>query len=170
MAAKLKDMSVIKQIFRLYQQGHSIKGIVRLTGVSKNTVKKYLRLSEVSPHQVEELTAWDNERLEEYFSKRGDPGSIGRQGELDDLLPYFEQELKRPGVTKWLLWGEYRQSYPEGYGYSKFCYQIASYLKEQKSSLHIDHLPGDKVYIDFAGKNLMSQTQKQEKKSSLKFL
>ena len=54
MAAKLKNMSVIKQIFRLYKQGNSIKGIVRLTGVSKNTVKKYIRLSEVSSHPVEE--------------------------------------------------------------------------------------------------------------------
>lgn len=154
MAAKLKDMSVIKQIFRLFQQGHSIKGIVRLTGVSKNTVKKYLRLSEVSPHQVEELLGWDNERLEEYFSRKGDSSSQGRQGEVYELLPYFEQELKRPGVTKWLLWGEYRQSYPEGYGYSKFCDKIRRHLEEQKHSYHIDHLPADKVFIDFAGKKL----------------
>jgi len=154
MAAKLKDMSIIKQIFRLYQQGHSIKGIVRLTGVSKNTVKKYLRLSEVSPHRPEELLGWDNERLEEFFSRKGDSASIGRQGEVDELLPYFEQELKRPGVTKWILWGEYRQSYPEGYGYSKFCDKIRRHFEEQKCSYHIDHLPADKVFIDFAGKKL----------------
>ena len=31
------------------------------------------------------------------------------------------RELKRPGVTMTILWEEYREGHPEGYGYSRFC-------------------------------------------------
>jgi len=31
------------------------------------------------------------------------------------------RELRRPGVTLQLLWEEYRSTYPEGYGYSRYC-------------------------------------------------
>ena len=31
------------------------------------------------------------------------------------------RELKRPGVTMSILWEEYREVHPEGYGYSRFC-------------------------------------------------
>src|SRR5262249_54202457 len=33
----------------------------------------------------------------------------------------IQRELKRPGVTLELLWQEYREEHPGGYGYSRFC-------------------------------------------------
>ena len=30
------------------------------------------------------------------------------------------RELKRPGVTMMILWEEYREVHPEGYGYSRY--------------------------------------------------
>ena len=64
MAAKRKDMAIIKQILRLYKQGTSIKSIAKHNGISKNTVKKYLRLIEISTFSEEELLAWENEKLD----------------------------------------------------------------------------------------------------------
>ena len=43
MAGKPKRMSQIKQLIRLYQQGHGKKTIARQLGMSKNTVKAYLQ-------------------------------------------------------------------------------------------------------------------------------
>lgn len=154
MAAKRKDMSIIKQILRLRQQGYNNKSIARSTGVSKNTVKKYLRLAEVSARSLEELINWEDERLEAHFSKKPEPKAEGRDCDLAGLLPHFTKELDRVGVNRWVLWGEYRQQYPQGYGYSRFCHHIYQYRKQQKASLHIEHIPGDKVYMDFAGKKL----------------
>ena len=34
---------------------------------------------------------------------------------------YVEKELRRRGVTRLLLWEEYRAEHPDGYGYSRFC-------------------------------------------------
>ncbi len=43
MAAKSIKMEQLKQILRLHQQGYAIKRIAREAGISKTTVKKYLR-------------------------------------------------------------------------------------------------------------------------------
>jgi transposase len=154
MAAKRKDMSIIKQILRLRQQGYSNGSIIRATGVAKNTVKKYLRLAEVSTHSLEELISWEDPRLEAYFSKKPEPKAEGRDRDLAGLLSHYDKELDRVGVNRWVLWGEYRQRYPQGYGYSRFCHLIHEYKQQQKASLHIEHIPGDKVFMDFAGKKL----------------
>ena len=42
MAAKPIAMEQLKQVLSLYKEGQSIKGIVRLTGLSRNTVRSYL--------------------------------------------------------------------------------------------------------------------------------
>lgn len=34
---------------------------------------------------------------------------------------YIHRELRRKGVTRSLLWEEYRADHPEGYSYSRFC-------------------------------------------------
>ena len=146
-------MALIKQILRLHKQGASIKSISRHSGISKNTVKKYLRLIEVSSLTEQELLALEDEKLDQYFIQKPTPAQ-GRDKDLETLFPHFEKELKRTGVTRWVLWGEYRQQYPQGYSYSRFCDVFQKYLHSQKTSLHTDHLPADKLYVDFAGKKL----------------
>jgi DNA invertase Pin-like site-specific DNA recombinase len=42
MAAKSTEMELVKQVLNLYNEGKSIKWIVRITGVSRNTVKEYI--------------------------------------------------------------------------------------------------------------------------------
>jgi len=44
MANKKTDMSKLRQMLRLYTQGESKLKISELTGVSRNTLKKYLKI------------------------------------------------------------------------------------------------------------------------------
>ena len=48
MAAKTIEMEQIKTIIELHKKGEPIKSIARLTGVARNTVKQYLKRSEVA--------------------------------------------------------------------------------------------------------------------------
>jgi transposase len=66
---------------------------------------------------------------------------------LLSFLPYCCTELPRRGVTRKILWGDYRTRYPDGYSYSKFCEYLMQYLEQ---SLHIKQQRGDKLHIDFA--------------------
>ena len=48
------------------------------------------------------------------------PSSKG-SGKAEPDRAHVHHELRRPGVTLMLLWEEYRQREPDGYGYSRWC-------------------------------------------------
>jgi transposase len=73
---------------------------------------------------------------------------------LESHFEYFVKELNRPGVTRLLLWEEYKDAYPDGYEYAQFCLHFAGYLDQKKATMHFDHIPGDYFQFDFAGKSL----------------
>lgn len=122
-------MEVIKQIGILSKLGYAKKAIARELNLSKNTVKSYLAKSDETP-ELEQ-----NSRREKLF----------------DFFPYVKKELGRKGVTRQILWGEYRLKDPDGYCYGHFCEYLNTWLQNKDASLHIEQLPGDKLYIDFTG-------------------
>lgn len=156
MAGKTKPMSIVKQILLQLHQGQSRKSIVRDIGVSKNTVRRYLQLVQGCGHPIEELLKMDDPVLEDTLNRQVKV-SRDHLDELEDIFPWMKAELKRTGVNRFVLWGEYRQRYPEGYSYSQFCFHYQQWLKTQNVSMVVPHEPGDKIYIDFAGKKLKYQ-------------
>ena len=79
----------------------------------------------------------------------------GRQSSKKRREPNFvemHQELKRKGMTKMLLWEEYRELEPStAYGYTQFCEHYKRWLKKQKRSMRQHHIAGDKLFIDYCG-------------------
>lgn len=153
MAAKPKPMSQIKQILRLYQQGKSIKFIVRNLSVSRNTVRKYLSLQKASSRSIEELLQIEDEQLGQILMPGGETSPAERYQVLVDHYDYFRGELSRKGVTRWLLWSEYRQNHPGGFCYSHFCKHLQELDQARNLTMaNLSHPPGEQIYIDFAGK------------------
>lgn len=60
-------------------------------------------------------------------------------------------ELRRPGVTRLLLWQEYKATHPDGWQYSVFCDQYRRWLATQDAVLRQHRTPGDKCFVDYAG-------------------
>ncbi|MGJ1518635.1 helix-turn-helix domain-containing protein, partial [Sphingobacterium siyangense] len=147
-------MSQIKQLIRLYQSGSGIKTIARILGMSKNTVKSYLKKMADGGFNTEELLKQEDPLLEKSFYA-GNPAYKADKFEyLKSRLDYYEKELKRTGVTKLLLWQEYIESDPTGYSYPQFNYHLRQQLVSRKGSMVLEHTAGDKLYIDFSGKKL----------------
>lgn len=72
-------------------------------------------------------------------------------------LPDFaklQAELKRPGVTRLLLWQEYKAAHPDGWQYSVFCDQYRRWLATQDLVLRQHHVPGEKCFVDYAGQTV----------------
>jgi len=72
-------------------------------------------------------------------------------------LPDFEhihRELRRKGVTLQLLWEEYREACPEGYGYSRFCELYREWKGKLDVTLRQEHRAGEKVFVDYAGQTV----------------
>jgi transposase len=148
MAAKPIAMEQLKQVLNLKQQGHSIKGIVRLTGLARNTVKSYLARA---PEVIGDSTT-DKELAELFYNQ---DIAILPSPRFQHLLNHFEgidRELARPGVTRQLLWGEYLALHPDGYAYSQYCEHLNRFLCKKDVVMHLEYNPGEETMIDFAGK------------------
>ena len=132
MAGKLTTMSKIKQLIQLHESGESNRQIAQTLGLNKGTVNDYVRKLKSGKMQVEELLQLDEPVLEGKFSAGTAAFTDPRFHEFKELLPYFEKELERKHVTRYLLWREYLEKYPSGYRYTQFCYHLSQQLVARK--------------------------------------
>ena len=153
MAGTTIIMSKVKQIIRLRSNGVALQAIAKGVGISRNTVKKYLRLVEVKGYSYPELLALEDEQLDALLADP-DPVSEERHAALTAMFPYMEKELQRVGVNRWVLWGEYKERHPGGYSYAHFCRHLRAWMSSRGATMHFEHHPADKLFIDFAGKKL----------------
>ena len=155
MAGKPKPMSQIKQLLRLHQQSSSIKSIARKTGLSRNTIKSYLSKLKGLKMDIPELLELEYPVLEAKFHAGNPDYKDPRYDQLKSRLDYFAKELTTGvGITKHLLWEEYREVVSPAYGYSQFCYHLSQYMLARKPSMVVPHKPADQLYMDFAGKTM----------------
>src|SRR5690606_24180179 len=100
MANKSISMSKIRQILRLHSQGESNLAIYRLTGVSRNTLKKYIKdykTLNLNMIEIEDLSDHDLEELFTQFKPHQQKRSDKAQ-ELYALFPEIDKQLKRKGI------------------------------------------------------------------------
>lgn len=147
----------LTNLLRCYASGMGIKGIAAAFDVSRNTVRKYVRLWQDSSLTIEQLLALPEHRLREMFIPKGvrhrEPSP--RQAELEALLPEYAARLSRKGVTVKSLYEEYRQTHPDGYLHSAFRLYVRQYrLQSHNVTGHVEHLAGGQMYIDYAGDKL----------------
>lgn len=153
MANKRIDMLQIKQLLRLHTQGVSKLQISKQLGLSRNTVKKYIGLFHEHHFTYAELCELSTEEIEDLFETTSLEAD-GRFTILEKYFPYVSKELKKVGVTRYILWEEYRDKYPDGYCYSQFCHLYKLWNRQVSPSMHMDHKAGDKMFVDYTGKKL----------------
>jgi transposase len=153
MAGKAIIMSKLKQIIRMRRDGVPLQTIARAVDTSRNTVKKYLRLIEVKQLHYDQLLQMQDNEVEALLAEP-DQRDKERLTSLTAMFPYIEKELQRTGVTRWILWGEYKAKHPDGFSYSGFCDHFKQYRISRCGSLHFNYEPADKLFIDFTGKKL----------------
>jgi len=153
MAGKLTGISMIKQLLRLHSLGEGIKAISRTLGLSKNTVKRYLRQVELRGLAISDLLNESDEALEQILSGKDAKGE-DKLRELEELFPSISSDLGKTGYTLHYIWCKYKSLHPDGYQYSQFCYYYQKYRESKKAVMHFEHEPGDKLFLDYAGKKL----------------
>lgn len=159
MAAKKVDIMELRQLLLLKGKGESNRSCERLLSIHRNTINHYIRLFRASGLSYTRLLEYDNKVLSELFPARK-PLNTERYGILAGYFSYFEGELKKPGCTREVLWREYLNKHPDGYGYSQFNEHLARWRSKVKVSGKLIHKVGDKVYVDYTGKK-MQITNKQ---------
>jgi transposase len=133
-----------------YESKLRLRDVSRLTGVSKTTISEYLvRFRRTGISYGESLELTDEQLLELFEEKKQQENEQYTQ--LMALFPEYAKRLKRRGMTKQLLWEEYRKQHPNGYRYSQFCHHFGMYLESGEATMRQPHEPGDMAYIDYAG-------------------
>ena len=154
MANNTIRMSVLRNIIILKNKGYSNRSISDQLGLSRKTTNKYVSLlkqSGLSDQALLELSDTELATLVDTTPTRPAPGY------LQELYNYFltvEKELKRVGVTRYILWQEYKQVHPEGISYARFCAHFRQWRQSQEVTMHFEHKAGDKLFVDFTGKKL----------------
>ncbi|MEA5126897.1 MAG: IS21 family transposase [Proteiniphilum sp.] len=132
----------------------SNRNIARELGLYKGTVNDYIRKLKGNNFDIGDLLKLEDPELEKKFSA-GTPAYTDNRFEvLKGKLDYIENELSRKHVTRYQLWQEYRQEQSSGYGYSQFCYHLSQLKEARHPSAIMEHRPGEKLYVDFAGDTL----------------
>jgi transposase len=154
MANKPISMIKIRQILRLHHQGQSKKQIALRVGISRNTLKKYIQEFEASKMSFKEISQLSDKDLEELFIKPEAQSVNEKLQTLFNLFPAMDKEMKKKGMTRVLLWEQYKSNHPDGYGISQFKRYYAQWKAQVNPTMHMEHKAGDKMYVDFAGDKL----------------
>jgi transposase len=140
-------MRKIREVLRLKADGLSDRQIAAVVGSARSTVQECLRRARDGGLTWPLPTELDEVALQARLYRRDVP--------LPKVpLPDFasvHRELSRAGVTRQLLWEEYRAIHPDGLGYTAFCVHYQRWRSYQALVLRQVHVPGDKLFVDYAG-------------------
>lgn len=154
MANNSISMNKVRQILRLHSQGYNKLQIAEQTGVSRNTLKKYIKEFIQSGLKFTEVNELSDKDLEDLFVKHEEKPVNQKLQTLFDLFPLMDKDLKRKGITRKILWSEYKERHPDGFGRSQFNSYFAAWKAQVNPSMRMEHKAGDKLYVDFAGEKL----------------
>jgi transposase len=141
-------MRKIREVLRLhFEAGLGDRRIAEAVGSARSTVQTCLRRAKEAGISWPPPTGLDDEQLYSRLYQR----TVAHTAIPAPDFAKLQQELKRPGVTRALLWQEYKAAHPDGWQYSVFCDRYRRWLATQDMVLRQHHVPGDKCFVDYAG-------------------
>jgi transposase len=154
MANQVISMQQIRALIQLLEKGVSLRGISVQLSISRQSATLYAIRLKKSGHPMEVLRKLSDAALSAIVY---DPAIVVdysddlRRLDFNARTPYFLTELNRTGVTRLLLWDEYRKEYYRPYRYTRFCDLLKEAIQPTKATMHLVHTPGEMVMVDFAG-------------------
>ena len=146
-------MRKLREILRLkHEVGLKPRHIARSCGLSPTTLYDYLRRAEQAGIGWPIPAEWDDQRLEETVF--GAEDLFSRATRPLPEMAYLHRELRRKGVTRQLLWEEYRREHPQGYAYTQFCEYYERWCQTLDPSLRQEHIAGERMFVDWAGQTI----------------
>jgi transposase len=141
----------IREVIRLhFEAGLSNRAAARACQVSNSTVGEYLERAKkagLSWPLPEDLS--DEQLYHRLYPEESDPKPA-----TDRPMPDWEdvhRELSKRGVTLTLLWQEYRERHPNGYGFTQFRVYYQHWNKAHTNTMRLPHKAGEEMQVDYAG-------------------
>ncbi len=151
MAQMRLSMRRIREILRLKAERFSDRQIAEAAGVARSTVQECLRRARI------EGLSWQDGQLMDEVELHGllyrTAGRPSKAAPLPDFA-LVHAELGSKGMTRELLWQEYKARHPDGVQYTAFCNHYRAWLATQETVFRQHHVPGEKLFVDYAGKTM----------------
>jgi transposase len=138
-------MDKAKEILRLsLQMGLSQRDVASGIGCSIGMVNTVL--SRVKEAGVTDPFSLDTKELGSIIYP---PGKGSSKAEVD--FDYIDKEMKKKGVTLFLLWEEYKVQNPNGVMYTQFCTKYREFRKNNSVYMRKVYKAGERMLVDWAG-------------------
>src|SRR6202050_34748 len=147
------SMRQLRHLLRLHHDGVSAREIGRRLGVARSTIQDNLKRAAAAGLKWPLADDVTEEALELQLFGRA-AIATGRRRRVEPDWAALARELKRPGVTMMILWEEYREGQPEGYGYSRFCDLLRGFDRRLTQVMRQHHVAGEKAFVDYSGKRI----------------
>jgi len=147
------SMRKIREVLRLkWEGGLSNRAVAHSCSISPTTVSEYVRRAQATGLTWPLPEALGEDQLYALlFPQPAPPSERAIPG------PDWESiyaELRRKGVTRRLVWLEYCEANPGGYGYSRFCELYRSWTRKLDPPMRLTHKAGEKLFVDYAGQTV----------------
>lgn len=148
MAQQRLSVRKIREVLRLrFEAGLSERQVASALAIARSTVQECLRrcreggIGWPPPAELDEVALQARLYPAQAVAPAFPMPDFGR----------VHAELQRKGVTRRLLWQEYRAAHPDGCEYSAFCDHYQIWASGQEAVLRRAHAAGDKLFVDYAG-------------------
>ena len=142
-------MRKIKEVLRLkYELGLGQRQIARSCAIGLGTVNDYLVRAERAGTRWPLPEGWEEPEVEAALFG-AEPAQFREPERPAPDFAVIHQTQRF--VTLQLLWQEYREANPDGYGYSRFCELYQRWRGKQDVVLRQEYKAGEKLFVDWAG-------------------
>jgi transposase len=154
MAQQRLSMRQIKEVLRLrLEVGLSLELVAQSVGVSRSTVQECLRRAREACLTWSECFNLDQVKLHQLLYKKR-PAMTGAPLSAVPDYVVVDQELRRKGMTRLLLWQEFKTAHPEAMQYTAFCMGYRKWQSQSKRVFRQTYTPGDRLFVDYAGQTV----------------
>jgi transposase len=158
MANKTVEMNTIKLILQHVANGYSQRKTAKETKVHRKVVRDYLAIFKSEGYTFSNALALTDEQLAAITHKYKGRGSKHKSDkkyiDLSAEQAHIKKELSRTGVTRKLLWQEYKAKSDAFYSYTQFCRYVKQHQLLSTASMRFTHKMGEVLQVDFAGDRL----------------
>ncbi len=143
-------MRKIREVLRLrYDHKLTTRAIGVSCSIGRTTASEYLQRATDAGLTWPLPAGLDDEALELLLFPLA-PSAPAGERPLPDW-DYVHKELRRKGVTRFLLWQEYKSNHLDGLQYTQFCDRYLQWRGRQDPVMRQVHKAGEKQFVDYAG-------------------
>ncbi len=145
------SMKKIKEILQLkFITDMSIRAIGRAVNVPPSTVSDYCKRFTITKYTIDEFLKFDEDIIYQLLFPEKKLPSKYEDRPLPDFA-YIHKEIAKKGVTFELLWMEYKEEHPNGYGISQFKEHYYKFKNKINPTMRQTYIPGHQMFVDYSG-------------------